>query len=155
MITIDTATSPGQIDQARALFIEYGESLGFDLCFQDYDTELKNLPGEYAPPDGQLLLAYFNNEPVGCVALRKFGESTCEMKRLYVRPPFRGLGIGRRLAEDIIDGARQRGYRIMRLDTIATMFEAINLYKSLGFQERDSYRFNPLEDARYFELTLF
>ena len=155
MITIDTAASTKQIEQARALFIEYGESLGFNLCFQDYDTELANLPSEYAPPAGQLLLAYSNNDPIGCVALRKFGENTCEMKRLYVKPQFRGLGIGRRLAEEIITEAKMRGYRIMRLDTIASMTEAITLYRSLGFQECDSYRFNPLEGAKYFELALF
>jgi len=155
MITIHAVASPKQIEQARRLFVEYSESLGFSLSFQEYDAELKNLPGEYVSPDGQLLLAYSDNEPIGCVALRKFGENTCEMKRLYVKPSHRGLGIGRRLAEQIIAEARTRGYRIMRLDTTAIMFEAITLYRSLGFQERDSYRFNPLENARYFELALF
>jgi len=155
MVRIENADSPSQIEHARALFIEYGESLGFDLCFQDYDTELKNLPGDYASPGGSLLLAYAGEQPVGCVALRKFSEDTCEMKRLYVKPKFRGSGIGRQLAEKVIADAKGKGYRIMRLDTIETMDEAINLYRSLGFEERDSYRFNPIEGARYFELVLF
>lgn len=143
-----------QIEQARALFLEYGESLAFDLCFQDYQTELKNLPGEYRAPGGSLLLAYVDNQPAGCVALRQLGENICEMKRLYVRLQYRGLGIGRQLAEKAISQARAKGYRIMRLDTLNAMTEAVNLYKSLGFQECDSYRYNPLEGAKYFELAL-
>lgn len=149
-----SAESDAHVAQARSLFREYAESLNFDLCFQGFDKELKDLPGEYAPPDGALILAVEKSEAVGCVALRKLDDETCEMKRLYVRPSARGTGLGRRLATAIIEEARKRGYRCMRLDTLATMQAATSLYRSLGFVNTGPYRFNPIEGATYLELDL-
>src|SRR5947208_592701 len=108
------AESPEQIAQARELFLEYANSLGFSLCFQSFDRELAALPGDYAPPEGRLLLATSNNDPAGCVALHKLESDICEMKRLYVRPSYRGKGLGRELAEKIIAEARQLGYKKLR-----------------------------------------
>lgn len=142
------------IDLIRLLFLEYAKSLNFDLCFQSFDEELAGLPGDYAPPDGWLLLAYFGEKVAGCVGLRKVADGVCEMKRLWVRPEFRGKKIGRKLAEEIIDEARKIGYSIMKLDTIDTMKEAIAMYKSMGFTETSAYRYNPVRGARYMELKL-
>ena len=136
------------------MFKEYSESLNFDLYFQNFDTEYADLPGEYAPPDGRLLLALYNTKIAGCVALKKLETSICEMKRLYVRPEFRSKGIGRNLAIAIIDEARKIGYKAMRLDTIPSMKQATALYKSLGFKKIAPYRYNPIEGAMYMELNL-
>ena len=138
----------------RALFEEYAASLGFDLAFQDFEHELESLPGEYAPPRGLLLLAWEGNEAVGCIGLRPFGPDGCEMKRLYLRPGHRGTGAGRRLAEALIDGARQRGFAWMRLDTVPGMDAAIALYRALGFREIAPYRANPVPGAIYMHLDL-
>lgn len=151
---IKIAETAMEIESVKALFREYAASLGFDLCFQDFDKELSDLPGQYAPPEGYLMLAIVGSEIAGCVALRKFGEGICEMKRLYVRPQFRGRGLGRKLAMAIIEKAREIGYKSMRLDTLDSMTEAIELYLSLGFREIDDYRFNPIKGARFFELKL-
>ena len=154
-ISILEAKSPEHIEQARALFLEYAQSLGFSLCFQSFDQELAELPGDYAPPDGRLLLALCEGRAVGCVALHKIGDGVCEMKRLYLRPEARGSGAGRALAERIIAEARAIGYRTMRLDTVAgTMDAAIALYRRLGFREIAPYRENPVPGALYMELTL-
>ena len=155
MLRIVQAETPAHIEQARALLIEYGESLGFSLCFQSFDQELAGLPGDYAPPSGRLLLAEFDGRPAGCVALHKLEDGVCEMKRLYVRPEFRGHGIGRKLAQAVIEEARLIGYRAMRLDTIAdSMREAVAMYRTLGFREIAPYRANPIASATYMELDL-
>ena len=149
------AESPRQIALARELFLEYGKSLGFNLCFQSFDEELAGLPGDYAPPDGRLLLAEYDGALAGCVALHKLEPHVCEMKRLYVRPQFRGKGAGRALAETIIWEARAIGYRRMRLDTVEPVMQAaVAMYRRLGFTEIAAYRPNPIPGAMYMELEL-
>lgn len=151
---IQEATSTTELDMMRDLFREYEQFLQVDLCFQGFEQELANLPGKYAPPDGALLLALRNEQPVGCVALRKLEENICEMKRLYVKPQGRGTGLGKKLAEEIITIARQRGYMLMRLDTLETLTEAVSLYQRLGFRQVPPYYDNPLPGALYWELDL-
>lgn len=154
MIKIVSAQSEDQLEAIRALFEEYASSLGISLDFQDFDQEVTALPGDYAPPQGRLLIACQGSEFAGCVALRKFADGICEMKRLYVRPRFRGKNLGRLLAEAIIRQARQAGYARMRLDTLPSMEKARALYVSLGFREIPPYRYNPVDGARYLELGL-
>jgi putative acetyltransferase len=153
-VRIRQAEAGADLRAAHDLFAEYADSLGIDLSFQDLDRELDELPGAYAPTEGRLLLALMEEEAAGCVALRDLGEGVCEMKRLYVRPAFRGRGLGRLLAEAVIDEARAAGYRRMRLDTLPSMAEAIPLYRSLGFREIEPYRFNPVEGATFLELNI-
>ena len=149
------ATLPEHIEQARGLFLEYGRSLGFSLCFQSFDEEVKNLPGAYGPPSGRLLLARYADHAAGCIALRQLQAGICEMKRLYVRPEDRGLGLGRILVERLIAEARSIGYERMRLDTIASaMKDAIALYRRLGFVEIAPYSAIPVESALWMELLL-
>ena len=148
------AESGDDLIAVKQLFLEYAASLCFNLCFQDFDHELEKLPGDYAPPNGALLLARDNGETVGCAALRRIDDFTCEMKRLYVKPLHRGKGIGRRLAKEIIRIAREIGYDTMKLDTITSMVEATTLYRSLGFVETEPYRYNPMEDTLFLELEL-
>lgn len=154
MIKIDFA-SAGDLDEVRAAFREYANWLGVNLAFQgDFEQELAGLPGKYAPPSGRLLVAKSDMALAGTVALRSLGEGTCEMKRLFVRPSFRGRGLGRLLVDRILDEARVIGYQRMRLDTLAHMTEAVTLYKSIGFQVIPAYYHNPLPDVVYFELDL-
>ncbi len=154
MPKIVETTSDRHIADARRLFEQYADTLGFSLEFQDFKSELNSLPGEYAPPGGRLLVAYYEKQPVGCVALRKIDSDTCEMKRLYVRPRVRGEGLGRKLAIRIIDIAREQGYKRMLLDTVPWMQEAIGLYESLGFHDTEPYRHNPIAGARFMALDL-
>ena len=149
------AESQVQLAQARELFLEYAQSLGFSLCFQNFDKELASLPGDYAPPEGRLLLADYEGEVVGCVALHKLEPGICEMKRLYLRPTVRGKGLGRILATRIIAEARQIGYHRMRLDTVEpVMKDAVAMYRKIGFREIASYCANPIAGALYMELQL-
>jgi ribosomal protein S18 acetylase RimI-like enzyme len=134
----------------RTLFREYGDRLGVDLSFQDFEDELAGLPGDYE----RVLVARVDGEPAGCVALRPLDAGVCEMKRLYVRPSYRGSGLGRALAEAVIAAARDLGYVRMRLDTLPSMGEALGLYRSLGFREIEPYRFNPIPGSRFLELRL-
>jgi len=154
-LVLTPAESPPQVEQARELFLEYAHSLGFSLCFQNFDQELAGLPGSYASPEGRLLLAEYEGQLAGCIALHRLEEQVCEMKRLYVRPQFRGRGLGGALAERVIAEARSLGYRHMRLDTVEPLMQdAIRLYRRLGFREIPPYCRNPIEGALYMELRL-
>ena len=154
------AEGPEDIARVRQLFEEYAASLGFDLCFQSFDKELAGLPGDYAPPDGRLFLAIHDEQPAGCVALHRFvdaksAERICEIKRLYVRPAFRGRGVGKELIERVITEAREMGYTRMRLDTVTgVMNKAIAMYREYGFVEIESYRVNPQPGVVYMEKRL-
>ena len=183
MFQIVQADTPEALAFVAALFREYAASLSVDLAFQNFEKELAELPGEYAPPEGRLFLAISDSPsldmqtggdlessassassasstsstsclPAGSIALRKMDATSCEMKRLYIRPEFRGHGIGRALAEAVIAAAREIGYQRMRLDTLPEMSRAQILYESLGFNEIPSYRFNPVPGTRFLELTL-
>lgn len=154
-MNIFQANSDHDIQQARELFEEYASGIGISLCFQNFDQELKNLPGGYAPPEGRLLLAVEDGQLAGCIALRKLESGVCEMKRLFIRPAHRGKGLGRVLVESIIDEACKLGYRSMRLDTLpGPMDHAIQLYQSMGFVEIGPYTRNPVENAKFMELNL-
>ena len=148
------AEGPAQVETVRALFQEYADGLGVDLCFQGFAEELASMPGAYAPPAGRLLLAVDGADVLGCVGLRPLGGDACEMKRLYTRPAARGRGLGRALAERTIAEARAIGYARMRLDTLPTMTAAREMYRQLGFTEIAPYRPNPVGGTLYLELSL-
>ena len=149
------ADNQQRITAVRELFLEYANSLGFDLCFQSFEKELADLPGDYAFPSGILLLALVDDQPAGCIALHKLDEGICEMKRLYVRPQFRGEGVGLQLARWVIESAIAMGYSRMRLDTVAAQMQAaVAMYRRLGFVEIEPYRDNPIPSALYMELDL-
>lgn len=154
MIHIFETITADDLADAAELFTEYADSLEISLDFQNFDDELASLPGCYAPPEGCILLATWEDRLAGCVALRKLDDSICEMKRLFTRPDFRGKKIGIALSEAIIDKAQQLGYERMRLDTLESMVQARTLYKSLGFHEIEPYCYNPIEDAVFMELIL-
>ncbi len=155
MIEIVPAHTRDRIEEARQLFKEYAAWLEIDLCFQNFDVELAGLPGDYAPPRGRLLLAVDGDQIAGCIALRKMADGICEMKRLFVRAAFRGKGLGRELAGNIIRNATKIGYERMRLDTLpGRMDKAIALYRELGFKEIAPYYNNPVPDAMFMELVL-
>jgi len=148
------ACSDELLRRVRELFVEYESSVDSCLCFEGFEKELAGLPGEYAPPAGRLLLAFDGTKAAGCVALRKIEDGVCEMKRLYVRPAYRGQGMGKALAQAILQEARQAGYQRMRLDTLPSMQEAVALYESLGFRRIGPYRENPAPGAINMELKL-
>jgi putative acetyltransferase len=157
-IQLFDATSPGELEPVRDIFREYAKGLGVDLCFQDFETELASLPGEYAPPRGALLLATVDGKLAGCCALRPMDATdypnAAEMKRLYVRRAFRGLGLGRQLAEAALDVARQGGYSSVLLDTLDDMEAARALYEDLGFEDIPPYYHNPIPGAHYLKADL-
>lgn len=148
------AAAPQEIAIARELFEEYAAWLDIDLCFQGFAAELADLPGAYAPPRGRLYLAFADGEPGGCIALRPLEGNNCEMKRLFVRPALRGRGIGKCLAERLVEDARAIGYKAMRLDTLPFMHGAIGLYEALGFERRAAYYETPLKETIFMELEL-
>ena len=158
-IRIAPARTETDIAEVKSLFLDYARSLDFDLCFQGFDQEMATFPGNYSEPEGILLLARVDDQAAGAVGLRLQGRDadvgiTCEMKRLYVRDDFRGLGLGRKLVEVLIDESRRIGYGAMRLDTIETMQEAIALYRSLGFFRINRYYDSPIENTEYYQLNL-
>ena len=154
MIEIGAAAQPEDIAIVRELLREYEHALGVDLCFQGFAQELANLPGDYAPPRGLLLLARDGDAVAGCIALRPVDHGDCEMKRLYVRDAFRAAGLGRRLVERVIATAHSLGYRRIVLDTLPTMVAAQRLYESFGFTDVPPYRHNPIGGTRFLGLDL-
>jgi ribosomal protein S18 acetylase RimI-like enzyme len=153
-IHIKEVKGTSDLNAVRILFREYANSLAFDLSFQDFEKELESLPGRYTLPEGCLLIAQNQDGIVGCVAVRKIDNGVCEMKRLFVRPEYRGTGIGRRLAMEIIQTAIRLGYSHMRLDTTPSMSTATSMYRSLGFYDTEPYCYNPVPGAVYLELDL-
>lgn len=147
--TIAQARSAEDVDIVRGLLREYQQGLGVDLCFQGFETELQELPGAYAPPSGRLLLAKHEREPLGCIALQRVDATRGEMKRLYIRPNARGLGLGRTLVTRILDDAKTIGYATLVLDTLPSMIEAQHLYETFGFRDIEPYRANPIVGSRY------
>ena len=157
-IRLQVPDSPALLDATRELFSEYAQALGIDLCFQNFEAELAGLPGDYAAPQGCLMLAFVDGELAGCGGFRPLGDvdyaNACEMKRLFVRRAFRRFGLGRLLTQALIDGALQAGYSAMLLDTLDDMEAARGLYESLGFIEVPPYYFNPIPGAHYLKVEL-
>ncbi|MFY9732133.1 MAG: GNAT family N-acetyltransferase [Candidatus Acidiferrales bacterium] len=154
-VTLTKAQTPADIIAVRELFIEYAAWIGFSLAYQNFDQELASLPGKYTGPTGLLLLARVDEAPAGCGAIRQLEPSVCEMKRLFVKPEFRGCGLGRKLAETLIGETREMSYSAMRLDTVAEkMGDAVRLYRALGFHEIPGYYSGARTGTLYFELRL-
>ncbi|MGB9241795.1 MAG: GNAT family N-acetyltransferase [Candidatus Acidiferrales bacterium] len=154
-VTLTEAQAPADIIAVRELFIEYAAWIGFSLAYQNFGQELASLPGKYAGPAGRLLLARVDEAPAGCGAIRQLEPSVCEMKRLFVKPEFRGCGLGRKMAATLVGEAREMGYSAMRLDTVAEkMGDAVRLYKELGFHEIPAYYSGARAGTLYFELRL-
>ena len=153
-ITIQKIASAEDLEEVKALFREYEKFLGVSLCFQNFEEELAKLPAKYAEPEGAIFLAKVNGVSAGCAALWKLDEGVCEMKRLYVKPDFQGLGLGKKLTQIIIDEAKGKGYKKMKLDTLRRLESANHLYKSLQFIETTPYNYNPEGDVAYFEKDL-
>ncbi len=157
-IQIDAPSGPAELEVTREIFREYAQALGVDLCFQEFDAELASLPGDYAAPRGALVLAKVDGQVAGCAALRPLDSvdypNAAEMKRLYVRKAFRGFGLGRQLAEAMLDAARQSGYDCVLLDTLDDMEAARALYEDLGFAEVPPYYHNPIAGAHYLKADL-
>ena len=153
-VNISFAETKSDFENTRKLFLEYAETLGFSLCFQGFDEELDNLPGKYSAPDGCILLAWDELDCVGCVGLRPLSDTVCEIKRLYVRPVYRGTGLGRSLAEKVLCFSNDNKYSKIMLDTLSSMKSAQALYKSLGFSKTEPYYDNPHPDVVYFEMEL-
>lgn len=154
LIKFNNINSGDDLLHVKELFIEYAKSLGVDLSFQGFEEELNSLPGKYAEPEGCIIIALVGETPAGCVALRKIDNRRCEMKRLYVRSGFQGMGIGKELAERIVNKAKELGYDYIRLDTLPTMKRAQKLYREMGFYEIEPYIFNPVEGTKYLEKKL-
>jgi len=154
LIKFNNVNSGDDLLHVKELFIEYAKSLGVDLSFQGFEEELNSLPGKYAEPEGCIIIALVGETPAGCVALRKIDNRRCEMKRLYVRSGFQGMGIGKELAERIVNKAKELGYDYIRLDTLPTMKRAQKLYREMGFYEIEPYIFNPVEGTKYLEKKL-
>lgn len=153
-LTIQKIASTKDVEEIKELFREYQSFLGVSLCFQNFEDELAKLPAKYAEPDGSIFLAMVDGKSAGCVALWKLEEGVCEMKRLYVRPEFQGLGLGKKLAQIIIEEAQKKDYKKMKLDTLRRLESANYLYKSLQFTETTPYNYNPEGDVAYFEKDL-
>jgi ribosomal protein S18 acetylase RimI-like enzyme len=154
MVRLHVATSASDLESVRTLFREYADSLGVNLDYQGFEEEVRDLPGKYAPPSGTLVLAFNDDELVGCVGVRPIDDEIAEMKRLYVRPTGRGLGLGRTLAEAAIRFATVSGYSRMRLDTLPQMERAQDLYRTLGFMPIDAYRYSAVPGTVFLELVL-
>lgn len=153
-ITIEKIASAEDLEEIKTLFREYVAFLGISLSFQSFEEELAKLPAKYAEPEGAIYLAKVDGQSAGCVALWKLEEGVCEMKRLYVRPAFQGLGLGKKLAYVIMEEAQRKGYTKMKLDTLRRLESANRLYKSLQFSETNPYNYNPEDDVAYFEKDL-
>lgn len=153
-ITYKLAESSSEFEEGKKLFKEYSDSLFFELDFQGFEKELESINEKYAYPSGALILCFFEKKAVGCVGVRKISDNIAELKRLYVKPEFRSLKVGRKLMDLALNEAENLGYDFIRLDTVAEMKEAIGLYKKLGFYEIEAYCYNPIETAVYMEKKL-
>ena len=147
-------TGQDMLEEARTLFLEYAQSLNVDLCFQNFEEELNSLSERYGPPDGAIVIAYADGMSAGCVALHKLSGDICEMKRLYVRDDYKGLGIGKKLITMILEKALELNYRFIRLDTLPTMEKAQELYEAFGFYDIEPYVYNPIPGTKFLERKL-